>query len=104
MNKTVDVSVTEQSYVSTLNQAFFYDADNTPTINSIQPNILRVEGGELINVEGVNFPILPELVLIGKKQAKVKFSNRTLLILMSPDLEPGSYKLTIPNPLIGNSK
>lgn len=42
--------------------------------------------------------------MIGDKQAVVKFSNETLLIVESPSLKPASYPLTIPNSNIGNLK
>ena len=43
-NKTVDVVVSLDSISSSLNQAFLYDASNTPYVTQINPKVLSVLG------------------------------------------------------------
>lgn len=85
-----------------MTQKFFYDASNTPVVNSITPSVLSVLGGQQVTIAGANLPVPIGLVLIGKQYAKVISSTSSQLIIESPSQNPGLYDLAISAGTLGN--
>lgn len=105
MNKYVNVSLIDQNLIKKqLNQQILYDAENTPTVTSITPNVVSVLGGEQITITGTNLPGLIQRVLIGENVVKIISSTDSLLIIESPAKAPGLYELIIPVENIGYTK
>lgn len=103
MNKLVDVVVTEMSDMSTVPQQFLYDYDSTPVVDSINPSILSVMGGEVLNISGQKLPVWPKSVQLGSKNVQVISSNSTRLVIRAPTLPPGLYNLVIKDAVNGNA-
>lgn len=93
-NTQVDV-VVQDSTSSTLSAAYLYDFNLTPVISTIAPNVLSVEGGEVVVLTGSNLPIVSSNVRFGGVEVSIISSNETTLVVRSPALEPGSYDLNL---------
>lgn len=93
-NTQVDV-VVQDSTSSSLSAAYLYDFDLTPVISTIEPNVLSVEGGEVVVLTGSNLPIVSSNVRFGDVEVSIISSNDTTLVVRSPALEPGSYGLNL---------
>lgn len=96
INKQVDVVVEDVTMsMSTLSAAYLYDFDSTPVIASITPNVLSVEGGQIVVLTGTNLPVVTSNVKFGAFDVSIISSNTTNLVVRSPALQPGSYDLNL---------
>ncbi|CAF0756351.1 unnamed protein product [Brachionus calyciflorus] len=102
-NKTVDVVVSELGSEVTLDEKFTYDFSNTPQVSSVNPAVLNVLGGEIINITGTNFPVPLRSITIGSNRVRVISSSSTLIQIVSPSLNPGLYDIVIPTGSLGNA-
>jgi hypothetical protein len=97
--------IDKNSVKKQLNQQILYDAENTPTVTSVTPNVLSVLGGEQITITGTNLPgLIEQRVLIGENVVKIISSSDSLLVIESPAKAPGLYELIIPVENIGYAK
>ena len=93
-NKQVDIVVNDISHVSTLSDAYLYDYDNTPVVDSIEPNVLSVGGGELITITGTSLPVVSN-VKFGDYDVSIISSDASTLVIRSPAAQPGIYDLKL---------
>lgn len=93
-NTQVDV-VVHDSTSSTLTAAYLYDFNLTPVISTIVPNVLSVEGGQVVVLTGTNLPNVTSNVKFGVVDVSIISSNATTLVVRSPALQPGMYDLNL---------
>ena len=76
---------------------FTYDFDNTPVVFNFTPTYLSVLGGELMTIEGENFPEEPSGVFIGNNRAEIVSLNSTQIVIVTPPQTQalGQYPLHI---------
>jgi hypothetical protein len=94
-NKQVDVVVNDISHNSTLSGAYLYDYDNTPVVDSIEPNVLSVGGGEMITITGTSLPEVTSNLKFGDYDVSVILSAANILVIKSPAAQPGIYDLKL---------
>jgi hypothetical protein len=83
---------------------FYYDFNNTSIVHGVSPNILSVLGDETITIFGSSFPNDIKTVMFDYENVEIIAANDTMIILKSPALSPGVYKLSILTGTLGYAK
>jgi hypothetical protein len=83
---------------------FFYDFNNTSIVDGVFPNVLSVLGGEKITIYGSNFPDDIENVMFDYENVEIIVANKSMILLRSPALSPGIYRLSILTGALGYAK
>lgn len=92
-NKNVDIIVSEAGTDSTLPASYLYDFSSTPIVTTMSPSVLSVAGNEIVTFTGSNLPTFSSGVIISGIQVAIVSSNSTHLIVRSPSVEPGMYRI-----------
>ena len=64
-------------------------------VDSIEPNVLSVGGGELITITGTSLPVVSSNVKFGDYDVSIISSDASTLVIRSPAAQPGIYDLKL---------
>ena len=93
-NIQVTVSAIDGSLTTNAPSQFTYNVANTPTVTSINPNIVTMAGGQL-TIVGTLFGTSSIAVFIGTTSATVTSSSTSQIVVTLPSLPPGVYPVFV---------